>query len=217
MATKKTQPAEDDEDIPLVGAEALYSPLTAGCTVRQLELAFGKDRRDILAAVAHIKPCAVRGKMKQLKLYQIRDVAPMLVKPAVDPGDLEEQIKKMSFHDLPKSLSKEFWAGMKSRQEYMIKSGELWSTSQVVEKVGALVKLVKLSAQLTGDAVERQVDLTERQRAIIRAQMDGMLLNLHRQVVELFQTDDGRSRDHDLDLAIGAGPMAEESEDGDPL
>ena len=56
----------------------------------------------------------------------------------------------------------------------------------MVEKVGALYKLVVVTARLTSDAVERQVELTDRQRQIVKDQLNGMLANLKHKIEEDF-------------------------------
>jgi hypothetical protein len=114
----------------------------------------------------------------------VHDVAPYLVRPAYD---IEEYIKRMNHTELPKMLSKEFWAGQRSRQEFLLKEGDLWPTAKVVENAGEVLKIVKMSARLMLDAVERQTELSERQRGIIKSLTDGMLADAYREMVKRFK------------------------------
>jgi hypothetical protein len=95
----------------------------------------------------------------------------------------------MHHSELPKMLTKEFWAGQRSKQEYELKAGDLWGTATVIEKMGEVFKLVKMSALLTVDTVERQVELTVHQRLLIKNIMDGMLIDLSTTLQEKFKKD----------------------------
>lgn len=143
-----------------------------GCNLSELGRLFHMDHRVLVEKLHGVAPSGKRGKAET---YQVHEVAPYLVRPIFD---IETYVKRMNHADLPKMLSKEFWAGQRSRQDYLLKAGELWPTTQVVEKVGELYKLVKMSAQLACDAVDRQAELTDRQKAIVKGLMDGMLVDL---------------------------------------
>jgi hypothetical protein len=154
-----------------------------GCNLSELGRIFHMDHRVLVEKLHGVSPSGKRGKGET---YLIHEVAPYLVKPI---QDIETYIKRMNHADLPKMLTKEFWAGQRSKQEYLLKAGDLWPTSEVVKNVGELMKLVAMSAKLTRDTVERQVELTDRQRAIITTQMDGMLRDLRAQVIKTFGQD----------------------------
>lgn len=155
-----------------------------GLNISQMSKLFEMDRRDLIEKLERhsIKPT---GKNGGHPIYKLKEVMPVIVKPLYD---IEEYLKKMHHNDLPKHLTKEFWAGLRSRQEYELKAGNLWPTEKVVSEVGELFKLVKMSALLATDTVERQVELSEKQRAIIKDIMDGMLRDLHKTVIEKFST-----------------------------
>lgn len=100
--------------------------------------------------------------------------------------DVEAYIKKMNHNELPKHLTKEFWAGQRARQDFLLKEGDLWPTTDVVKKVGELMKLMSMSMKLLADTVDRQAELTDKQRRIIIAIVDSTQEDLVKQVVENF-------------------------------
>lgn len=177
MATKVTKAANgkvllDDQS---------KAMLFEGLNLSELGVAFRMDHRVLVEKLHNCKPTGTRN---GVSTWKINEAAPHLVKPLYD---IEEYIKRMHHNDLPKHLTKEFWAGLKSKQDYELRAGDLWPTAKVIESVGELFKLVRMSTLLTVDAVERQVELTDTQRNIIKGLMDGMLNDLHRAVVEKFQ------------------------------
>jgi len=151
-----------------------------GANLSQLGELFRMDHCSIVAKIHKCKPC---GERNGVDIYAVHEVAPYLVKPAYD---IETYIKKMHHNDLPKMLTKEFWAGQRSRQEFEQREGNLWPTERVVEVVGGLMKMVKMSVRLMADAVDRQAELSDRQRSIVKAQGDGMLEELYRNVLDAF-------------------------------
>jgi hypothetical protein len=163
--------------------EATVAAIFKGVNLTQLSVIFKQDYRTVVRKLfeAQVKPVMRVG---QVDYYSIYDAAPFLVKPAYD---IETAIRKMSFKDLPKDLAKEFWAGQKSKQDYEEKAGQLWRTEKVVEEVGELMKIVKMSTLLMLDGVERQSELSERQREIIKSLSHGMLDDLVKRVAEKFK------------------------------
>jgi len=155
--------------------------LYEGANLSQLCILFKMDHRVL---VQKLHKCRPTGTRNGVDIYSIDEAAPYLVKPVYD---IEAYIKNMNHTELPKMISKEFWAGLRSRQEYELKAGNLWPTEKVVECVGEFMKLVKMSTRLMGDAVDRQAELTDRQRHIIKEQGDGMLEELYRTVLDKFK------------------------------
>lgn len=153
-----------------------------GANLSQLGNLFRMDHR-VLVEKLEKGGCKPTGQRNGANIYAVHEVAPYLVKPAYD---IEEYLKRMHHNDLPKHLTKEFWAGLRSRQEYEQKEGNLWPTTRVVEVMGGIMKMVKMSIRLMADSVDRQAELTDRQRQLVKSQGDGMLEELYRKVVEEF-------------------------------
>lgn len=162
--------------------ETTRAILYDGANLSQLGNLFRMDHR-VLVEKLEKGGCKPSGERNGVNIYQVHEVAPYLVKPAYE---IEEYIKRMHHNDLPKHLTKEFWAGLRSRQEYEQKEGNLWPTTRVVEVIGGLMKMVKMSIRLMADAVDRQAELTDRQRHLVKSLGDGMLEELYRAVKEEF-------------------------------
>jgi len=155
-----------------------------GANLSQLGSLFRMDHRVLVEKLTKggCKPCGTRN---GVDIYAVNEVAPYIVKPAYE---IEEYIKRMHHNDLPKHLTKEFWAGLRSRQEYEQREGNLWPTTRVVEVMGGIMKLIKMSARLMSDQVDRQAELSDRQRQIVKSQADGMLEEAYRTILEAFST-----------------------------
>lgn len=145
-----------------------------GCTQTQLAQLFRMDRRDVSVRLINsgVRPCGDRA---GYPIYAVNEVAPFLVKALHSSASIEEHLRKMNPADLPKVLSKEFWSGQRSRQEYMVREGDLWPTEKVLSVISEAFKEIRLSVLLTADAVNRQHMLTDSQRDRINAMMDGLL------------------------------------------
>lgn len=154
--------------------------LYEGANLTQLCQLFKMDFRTVSAKMHGVPPDGVRGRSS---IWRIDTAAPHLVKPIYD---IESYMRNMSHNDLPKMLTKEFWAGQRSRQEYELKNGDLWPTSMVVEKVGELMKIFKMTVRLFMDAVDQQSQLSQKQREIIKQLSDGLLEETNHQVVKNF-------------------------------
>lgn len=169
--------------------------LFEGLNLSELSVAFAMDHRVITEKIHGVPPSGTRN---NTSVWRIKDVYSLLWRPTTEQVDAAMQ--RLNHADLPKTLSKEYWAGKRSRQEYMLKNGDLWPTIKVVSEVGELLKIMKMQALLTADAVDRQTELTDRQRNIIKGLMDGMLRDLHKHVVEKFKEPEGDVGHQDEDL-----------------
>jgi hypothetical protein len=156
-----------------------------GLNLTQMEQLFEMDIRDLKRKIAQgkVQPCGQRGNSD---VYRLKDVMPWVVKPLYD---VETYIRNMNPSELPKTLSKEYWAGQRSRQEYQIKAGNLWPTEKVIENVGEVFKIVKMNLSLSIDTVERSSELSERQRQIFKNIIDGTLNDLAQTIQERFKQD----------------------------
>ena len=162
-----------------------------GASLMQLAGLFNMDLADIRAKITGVvEPC---GERRGHPIYKVKEVAPYLVSPAYD---IDEFIQKMTVADLPTFLRKEYWAGMRSRQLYEKEAAELWPTSKVVEVVSMLLKTIRMSMLLARESVERETELTSRQRAIITRIVDNALEEAHASTVTAFtnaKSDDQQS------------------------
>jgi len=159
-----------------------------GATIAQIARLFGTSNYLAGQALADLAPI---GSRRGSPVYLIKDAAPYLIKAPIDKEEIERVIQNMKPADLPKQLQKEFWSALRARQAYRKEAGDLWPTTKVIEHVGDLYKLVSMSSRLTSDAVERQVELSEAQRKLIKDQMNGMLKNLEHMIKDKFAAPEG--------------------------
>jgi hypothetical protein len=152
-----------------------------GLSLAQLAQAYEMDPRDLARRIHGIPPDGVRNGSP---IYKHKSVAPRMWNPTGE--QIDDAMARLHHSHLPKILTKEYWAGQRSRQDYQIKAGTLVPTSKVIQSVGELFKLVKMNTQLLADGVERRSELTDVQRAIIKELTDGMLADLHKAIVERF-------------------------------
>lgn len=153
-----------------------------GVNLSQLSIIFGMDHRVLVQKMHGLEPAGERG---GVAIYNIKDAATRLWRPTQD--EVDKAIRRMNHADLPKQLTKEYWAGLRSRQAFELEAGDLWRTAQVIEKVGELFKIVKMETQLATDAVERTTELTDRQRKLVKGLLNGMLANMHDTILKNFQ------------------------------
>lgn len=155
-----------------------------GATMTQICEMFRMDSRDVNAKLnGQAKPIGIR---RGVPTYAVKDVAPYLVSP---PYDIDEFIQRMSIADLPPLLRKEYWAGLRSRQLYEKEAAELWPTSDVVDMVSSLFKTLRMSLLLTREGVERETELSERQRQIITRIIDNALEDAYAATVSKFSKE----------------------------
>lgn len=187
MAAPKYRASLDDESKGLI-----YE----GASLSQLSAIFRKDIRNVTRKLHGVMPI---GKREGHAIYDLAEAARYLVVP---PGDIEAVVKKMSPADLPKELSKDFWAAMKSKQDFEERAGDLWPTYMVIEAFGEIVQLVRMSSRLVVDGVERRTELTDKQREIVNSLVEGMMNELRQKIEETFGPDGkyGNAEDDDETL-----------------
>lgn len=152
-----------------------------GANLSQLGVLFRMDHRVL---VEKLRDCPASGSRNGTEVWRIDAAAPYLVKPL---QDVETYIRKMHHNDLPKHLTKEFWAGQKIKQDVEEREGNLWATERVLETIGGLMKVFKTGVRLMADTVDNQSELSELQRRIIKQLGDGMLNEMYESVRKAFE------------------------------
>lgn len=158
-----------------------------GCSLSQLAAIFDLDNRDIARKLHGLSPC---GERMGYPIYKLSEAAVYLVPP--NKRDIADAIKRMSPKDLPPALTKEFWAGQHARLKFEEDQGDLWRTADVIETLSEVFKTMRMSILLMRDQVERQDELTDRQRDIIQSLIDGVLNELADSLTKRFQHDHRR-------------------------
>lgn len=142
-----------------------------GATLSQLCELFAMDFRTLTRRLrkSDVKPC---GKRNTYDIYHVREVAPWVLPPKMD---IEDYIRNMHHSDLPKTLTREFWAGMESRQRYLLKEGDLWSTDEIQEAFSEIVQILIMNSRVIEDEVDRKAELSNRQRQLVKECIDQLI------------------------------------------
>lgn len=160
--------------------------LFEGVSISQLNIIFGMDNRTVAAKMAGVEPV---GKRHSFPIYSIKEAAAVLVEPTLDLDQIEQiaaYVRKLNPQNMPKMLTKEFWAAMRTKQLYEEDAGDLWRTDKVVEVFGDLVKSIRTPLILAKDAVANEMELDDRSQKIIDRIIDDILEGLHDAVVKQF-------------------------------
>lgn len=172
MATKKETANAEAET---------KSMLYNGASMAQLTALFKIDHRTLSAKIHGLEPCGTRS---GFPIYQVSDVASRMGK--LTEEQVDAAMKRLNHADLPKLLTKEYWNGLRARQAFQRDEGDLWSTAQIVERASEMVKALKMELDLMPDAVERQTELSDRQRQIMLNLIEGTKANMLKNLQRLF-------------------------------
>lgn len=196
-----------------------------GANMSQLEALLKTDARTLKAKMVGISPVGTRS---GTPIYSVADVARKMGKLTAKQVDMA--MARLNHKDLPKELTKEYWAGKRSKQIFELQEGDLWPTNKVIEHVSEMVKSIKMEIDLLIDGVERQSELTDRQREIMRGLIDGVKMNMLTALHEKFAgsieprgsnrklTEDEKARmDEDAALVVAAMDDEVEEDDDDEL
>ena len=168
-----------------------------GVSLSQLGQIFRKDKRTISTALRGLRPS---GERHGYPIYNIGEAAARLAVP--DDNRIIETIKRLKPTQLPIKLQKEFWDAARSRQKYLEDQHELWRTSTIVEALLEVSKAFKQGCNLMSDAVERETELSPKQRQIINELTDALLVGVQKALFEDSQFAEFTnvySQDHDAD------------------
>lgn len=143
--------------------------------------------------MSDVKPC---GKRNGYDIYAVHEVAPWVLPPKMD---IEKFIRNMNPQDLPKMLSKEYWAGMRSRQEYMLREGDLWPTEKVQAAFSKIVQILVMNTRVIEDEVDRKEELSERQRALVKSSIDSLIATSREELMRHFTASKNAQHETDDD------------------
>lgn len=160
-----------------LGEEEHYI-LEEGASISQLARIFQKDKRNVASAVKGLKPV---GERMGFPIYKLSEAAGRLAIP--DEARIIESIQRLKPHQLPVKLQKEFWDAARSRQRYLEDQKDLWRTNVILEALLQTFKTFRTSCHLLVDHVERQTELSERQREIIIGLSDDLLSEVQRSLI----------------------------------
>lgn len=192
--------------------EASKAMIYEGAGITQLSRLFGIDAKRIPAMIRHVKPC---GERKGYPIYSVREVAPALARQNWSAESIITALRKMNPQDLPPLLIKEFWNGARARLAFERDNGELWPTGQVVEYLGEVLQILRLTWMTLPDDVERLSSLTDKQRADIRRLGDAKMEEIRVALTERFHALADEERAMGADPLAGEAPFAEDAGEGE--
>ena len=160
--------------------------LFEGASISQLGKLFGMDNRTVQSKITGIEPC---GRRAGHPIYAVKEAAPFLVETQLDIDDIEQVItyvRKLNHTNLPKMLTKEFWAAMTAKQKFEENAGDLWRTDHVSEVFADLVKAIRIPLVLAHDTIANEMELSDNQRSALTHIIDGLLEELSDAVAKQF-------------------------------
>jgi len=127
-----------------------------------------------------LRGCPVKGRTvgkagRPTALYDLREAAPRLVPPLLGSRDYVRALKR---NDLPPALTDQLWAGIIKRQKAELDAGMLWRTEDIRDVLANTFQTMKFEIQLWLETVERNTEMTDRQREIIVELSRGLQGNL---------------------------------------
>lgn len=155
--------------------------LYEGANLSEMAILFKRDERTLKRLMHGIEPI---GKRYNAPIYDVAKVAARMTK--MTPEQVDQAIRRLNHADLPHMLTKEYWSGQRSKQEYLLREGDLWPTAKVIEKASEMVKVLAMELNLLSDGVERSTELTDKQREILMNLVDGAKNNMLKKLRENF-------------------------------
>lgn len=149
-----------------VGKSLLYE----GASVSQLAKLFGLDNRSVAEKIHGLIPA---GERAGFPIYRIADAATRLA--PLDEGEIERRLRNMNPADLPKMLSKEFWAGLTARRRYEHQAGDLWTTEEVQESATVAFKALRTDLLLFPDQLANALGLKDDGRETVQRAVDTLM------------------------------------------
>jgi hypothetical protein len=149
-----------------------------GVTVAWLAAVFGKSGEWVRLRLADCPPVSQHGRAFR---YNIAEAAAYLVDPKID---ITKYLRDLKSSDLPAHLQKEIWDARLKRQKWEALAGDLWHTQDVMAVLSGTFAIIKSSIQLWPDTVERQVGLSNEQRALLIDLGDTLQNEIHQGLVD---------------------------------
>jgi len=148
-----------------------------GVTESWLAMAFRVPRTTVRRKIESndIVPKEIVGPNKT-KFYDIRDVAPHLIKLP----NIEQYLAKMSYKDLPHQLTKAYWAGRREQLKVQEEEGDLWRSTDVISLFGDLFRMTKNQTRQWQSKIEKAEKMSNAQVEELRSLSDELLASFYR-------------------------------------
>lgn len=152
-----------------------------GVSANWLAQIFGSDVKTIKKKLARAEGVRVGTGRGGVALYNIAAAAAYLVKPKID---LIQYVKGLRPNDLPPILNDSYWAAMLKRQKWQENAGDLWRTEDVLAVLGDTAFMIKSTAQLWVEDIDRLHGISPEIRKTITQQVDTLLESIHEEMIE---------------------------------
>lgn len=144
--------------------------LYEGVSAKQLSEIFNMAPQTVKNMLGSLEPV---NKRQGWPIYNLAEAASRLATPTEE--QLMRYIKRMPANKLPVHLQKEFWDALRSRQLYEENARDLWRTETVMSFIIDVLRTIRQSLNVVEDAVDRETELTPKQRGIIEGLIDDLL------------------------------------------
>lgn len=165
-----------DEDVTL-------NPVERGVTMTWLAAAFGMTENQVRYRLrgCPIKKQAARGTKMVTTLYDLKVAAAYLVAPKIPTREFMKALKR---GDLPPVLQDQVWSAMLKRQQWEENAQELWRTGKIRDVLAEAFQSMKAQMMLWAENVERETELSEKQRTMIVDMKDALADELYNALVK---------------------------------
>lgn len=178
----------------------LLAVLHDGASLNQLALMFKMRSETVARDCRDLSPIGMRG---GYPVYSIKEAAQRLIKP-LNP---EAIIRRMKSEDLPPDLQKNFWLGLKAKNEYLIEKGRLFPVEEIVSAFAEAANIIRVDLQLMIDKIGKRTEVTPEQRVVFGELIDGTLSLIHEHLDEAFSVPEPESGE------LEAGDATEPADD----
>lgn len=144
--------------------------LYEGVSAKQLSEIFRMAPQTVKSMLGTLEPVKKR---QGWPIYDLADAASRLATPNEEM--LLKFLRRMPANKLPTHLQKEFWDALRSRQLYEENAKDLWRTETVMNFIIDVLRTIRQSLNVVEDAVDRETELTTKQRGIIQGLIDDLL------------------------------------------
>lgn len=148
-----------------------------GVSAKQLSELFRMAPQTVKNMLGSLEPVKKR---QGWPIYDLAEAASRLATPTEE--QLMRYIKRMPANKLPVHLQKEFWDALRSRQTYQENAKDLWRTEIVMSFIIDVLRTIRQSLNVVEDAVDRETELTPKQRGIIQCLIDDLLADVSKKL-----------------------------------
>lgn len=155
------------------------SILYDGVSISNLAVIFDLDKRTVSGRIHGLTPTGTRN---GYPTYSLAEACVRCFKPSEE--QLREAVRRMGTGDLPVRMQKEFWDSHRSRQTFEENARDLWRTEDLVDVFTEVFKTFRTSVRLFVDAVDRDTEISVRQRGLLEQYSDDLLTETRRLLLE---------------------------------